>query len=132
MLQNWAGSSRMFRRVIPLTTIDILLAGRLEGERIFIKIDVEGLEYEVLKGAQRTLEMNPKPTWLVEITLNEYHPQGMNPHYLEIFDLFWRLGYTATTADSRRRTINRGDVEKWVQNANADSGVINYVFSAGS
>ena len=132
LLQNWAGASRTFRRVIPLTTIDILLAGRLERERIFIKIDVEGLEYEALLGAQKTLGMAPKPTWMVEITLNEYHPQGMNPHYLQIFELFWKHGYIATTADARRRTVNRGDVEKWTLQGNSDSGVINYVFSAAS
>ena len=132
LVENWAGSSRLFRRSIPLTTIDILLAGRLEGERIFVKIDVEGLEYEVLRGARKILQMNPKPRWLVEITLNEYHPEGINPHYLQTFELFWNHGYIATTADSKRRTIDRQDVEKWVLKGIAESGVINYVFSAAA
>ena len=129
LMQNWAGSSGLFRRVIPLTTVDILLAARLETERFLVKIDVEGLEYEVLLGAHKILRRNPKPTWLVEITLDEYHPRGMNPHYLQIFELFWAHGYAAATADSNRRTINRGDVEKWVRQGKAESGVINYVFS---
>jgi hypothetical protein len=53
----------------------------------------------------------------------------MNPHYLQIFELFWEQGYLAATADSNRRTINRGDVENWVRQGRSESGVINYVFS---
>jgi FkbM family methyltransferase len=42
---------------VPVTTLDRLLAGRpaLAGRRTFVKIDVEGLEPEVLKGASGLL-----------------------------------------------------------------------------
>jgi len=130
LLENWAGASTIFQRVIPLTTIDILVSDRLAGKRLFIKIDVEGAEYEVLQGAQKTLQMRPKPKWLVEITLSEYHPQGVHPHYLQVFDLFWKYGYVATTANAEARSISRVDLERWVRQGHSESGVINYLFTA--
>ena len=129
LLQHWAGSSGIFQRVIPLTTIDILLSERLGPARVFIKIDVEGAEYDVLQGAQKTLQMVPKPRWLVEITLNEFHPQGIHPHYMQVFEVFWKLGYVARTANAAGTIINRADVEKWVRQGHSESGVINYIFS---
>ena len=43
---------------VPMVTIDQILADRpsLKGRRIFIKIDVEGIEPEVIAGAMKTLE----------------------------------------------------------------------------
>ena len=43
---------------VPMVTIDQILADRpaLSGRRTFIKIDVEGIEPEVIAGAMRTLE----------------------------------------------------------------------------
>ena len=43
---------------VPMVTIDQILADRpeLKGRRIFIKIDVEGIEPEVIAGAIKTLE----------------------------------------------------------------------------
>jgi FkbM family methyltransferase len=51
----------------------------------FIKIDVEGAELEVLKGAKKTL-LDFKPTLVVEISMAEP----------EILDLMGKLGYDAT------------------------------------
>jgi hypothetical protein len=31
------------------------------------KIDVEGLEFEVLKGLSQVLKRSPKPIWMVEV-----------------------------------------------------------------
>ncbi|HZN62605.1 MAG TPA: FkbM family methyltransferase [Planctomycetota bacterium] len=129
LLRNWAGSSRVFQRTIPLTTVDIVLSGRLKDARLFVKIDVEGAEHDVLLGAVETLRRKLRPRWLVEITLNEFHPQGMNPHYLRTFETFWDLGYIATTANSARTPVQRADVERWVRQGKSESGVINYLFS---
>jgi hypothetical protein len=58
------GSEPLFQRKIALSTMDILLGDRFEGKRIFIKIDVEGVEHAVLCGAGRTMSLDPKPTWV--------------------------------------------------------------------
>jgi FkbM family methyltransferase len=52
-----AGAAGMRLRV-PVVTVDQVLADRpdLDGRRVVMKIDVEGLEPEVLAGARRTIE----------------------------------------------------------------------------
>lgn len=129
LIGNWAGASQMFRKNISLSTLDILLGGRFSGKKIFIKIDVEGAEYKVLLGAAKVMGMTPKPTWVVEICLHEYHPEGMNPDFHAIFGLFWRSGYEARTADKNNKVIKAADVEHWVECGFSDSGTINYIFS---
>lgn len=128
LISKWAGASPRFNRIIALSTLDTVLSNRFEGKRLFIKIDVEGMEYPVLLGANRTLTMTPKPTWLLEICLNEFYPAGANPNYLATFELFWRNGYEVRTADRHRRLIQHTDVQRWAEEQNSDSGVINYIF----
>lgn len=129
LLKGWAGHSERFSEIIPTTTLDILLSGgRLDDQDIFIKIDVEGAEYFVLKGATKTLSRPRKTEWLVEICLNEYHPKDINPHYYDTFAMLWDYGYQAYTANAERRLIARDDVTKWIKNKVCDSGVINYLF----
>ncbi len=118
-----------FRSTIPITTLDILLGQRLAGQKILIKIDVEGAEYYVLRGAQSTLNRSPRPTWLVEILLNEYQLPVSNPNYTATFDLFWQYGYEAHTANRPYRLIRPADVNGWVKAQHCDSGTINYIFT---
>lgn len=69
LIKNWAGYSSRFKKIVPVSTLDNILAGRFSGERLFIKMDVEGAEYHVLKEAVATLRLAPKPTWSLEIGL---------------------------------------------------------------
>lgn len=131
LLNGWAGSSEfseLWKHTIALSTLDILLGGRFTGQRLFIKIDVEGAEYEVLKGALTTIAMNPKPTWLIEICLTEHHREGLNPNFLKVFELFWKYGYQSRTADNDKTTVSKEDVRRWIKNRERDFGSINFIF----
>ena len=128
LIGNWAGASKRFKRIISLSMLDVLLGDRFIGKKLFIKIDVEGAEYAVLMGAVRTLKRIPKPTWILEICLNEFHPSGANPNYLSTFELFWQHGYEARTADRQQRLVRRDDVQQWINEGFCKSDVINYIF----
>jgi len=128
LIGNWAGSSKFFHSTVSLTTLDIILGTRLSGKKLFIKVDVEGYEYNALLGSVNVMQMKPQPTWVVEICLNEFHPDGINPYYKETFELFWQNGYSAYTADHRNRLIQPADVDRWVNSRFCDSGTINYKF----
>jgi FkbM family methyltransferase len=95
LISGWADASPVYRCTAALSTLDILLGKRFQGKRLIIKMDVEGAEYEALRGATSVLKMTPRPLWLVEIAFSEHHPGGFNPHYQATFDLFWRAGYRA-------------------------------------
>lgn len=130
LVSNWSGTSAAWRHTVAVSTLDILLGDRFAGERMLIKIDVEGFELEVLRGATRTLSRSPRPAWQVEICLTEHHPNGINPHFLDLFDLFWSHGYRALTADAAARLVTRDDVVRWVEQRRRDFGFINYVFES--
>lgn len=128
LISNWAGASKRFRRIISLSTMDIILSERFAGKHLLIKIDVEGVEYQVLTGAIKTMTMKPRPTWLIEICLNEFYPNGNNPNYAATFELFWKNGYEVRSADRSNRIIRPEDIDRWNKAGRSDSGVINYLF----
>lgn len=130
LIRNWAGYSPRFRQIVAATTLDDVIAHRFGGSRLLIKIDVEGAEHAVLQGAAATLGREPRPVWLVEICLGEFHPGGPNPHYLETFELFWKAGYRAWTAAIPPAEVAPVDVRRWSEAGRCDAGTFNYLFAS--
>lgn len=130
LIQNWASYSPLFHQIVPVATLDNVLSGRFLEQRCFIKIDVEGAEYQVLSGALTTLARTLKPIWLLEVCLHEFHPGGMNPDYRKIFQMFWDNGYQAFTAAKTPTLVTPADVDLWVTNKYCASGTFNYLFIA--
>lgn len=60
----------------------------------FIKIDVEGYEWEVLQGAREIISRH-KPICFIEIAKTFSSRKFTNPHWDEIFEFFNELGYSA-------------------------------------
>jgi FkbM family methyltransferase len=129
LIKNWAGYSSRFKKTVPVSTLDKVLAGRFESQQLLIKMDVEGAEFNVLKGALSTISRSPKPIWLLEICLEEFHPEGNNPDFLQIFQLFWQHGYHAFTATENPRMVNPSEVVEWVNKGHTDSRTFNYLFT---
>jgi methyltransferase, FkbM family len=129
LLKSWAGYSSRYRQTVAVSTLDNLLAGRFDGERLLVKIDVEGAELGVLRGAQATLRRNVSPVWLLEVCLHEFHPKGFNPDFLDVFHQFWDNGYAAYTAEEYPRLVPRERIEEWWKARRTDSGTFNYVFA---
>lgn len=128
LVSGWAGYSKRFQRVIPVNTLDTLLGDRFAGKKLFIKIDVEGAEYNVLRGALKTLSLSPRPTWFIEVCLNEFHPGEMNPNYEATFDLFWQHGYEVRIANKRVTLVTPKDIKSWVTNKRSGINNFNYLF----
>jgi FkbM family methyltransferase len=130
-ISGWAGASSLQHVPVPVTTLDTIAAERFGGVPLTIKLDVEGFELEVLKGAARTLGLNPKPAWLVEIFLtNSAIPGGINRRFSETFEVFWRSGYCSYDTGPKRRLVQPRDVNRWVERGSVDRGSSNYVFLA--
>jgi FkbM family methyltransferase len=82
---GWGNVVSNYVTPVPTTTLDSILAGR--AGHLLVKIDVEGNENAVLRGAAATLRRSPQPTWLVE------HGPRVQDGYLEFFQEFWSNGY---------------------------------------
>jgi len=128
LVSGWAGASPLLRRMIPLSTLDIVLGERFGEKKLLIKVDVEGAEYELLQGASRTLSLTPAPIWIVEIGLTEHFPSGFNQNYTSTFDIFWKHGYESWTANKLRQPITPAGIEECVRLRRVQFGTHNYLF----
>lgn len=81
--QAAAGGAAHQQRPVAVTTLDAALAGPVD----FIKIDVEGAEMAVLRGARRIIA-DHRPSFLIEA--EEQHSPGATR---ELFGFFGALGY---------------------------------------
>jgi FkbM family methyltransferase len=134
LVPGWGGASRLFQRTIPLSTLDILLGNRFHGQRLVIKMDVEGAEYAALQGATGILQAVPRPVWLVEIMPSVYCGQAgrprRNPHFLDTFELFWALGYKAVAVDRQKKELARSELEAYARTGiRRDWTTDNYLFT---
>lgn len=110
LVRGWAGAPSTVNRTIPLSTLDLLLGERFCDRRLLIKVDVEGAELGVLRGAERTLARVPSPVWLVEVTRGEHHPTAVNKDFAAVFSTFREAGYAAFHVNDPHRQITvRGD-----------------------
>ena len=130
--KNWGGMMSTYSRLVPSNTLDNIIGSRFAHERLLIKIDVEGHEFSVLEGSLQLLARNPAPTWLLEHGFSENFSGHINPRFRQLFELFWRYGYTCVTADQERRVVSKTDVERWLVQGSRDFGYLNYLFSKES
>jgi FkbM family methyltransferase len=97
--------------MIELTTLDGELAKLPVRGSLFLKLDVEGSEYNALKGARETL-VRHHPAILME--LNPSSAQASGHSVQQLLDLLSELGYDSICEMDEfpeRRSINGIDVE---------------------
>jgi FkbM family methyltransferase len=128
LVKGWAGVSDNFQTVVPVFTLDILLGNRFDGKQCFFVVDIEGAEDSMLEGAQKLLLMQPKPVWMVEISITDHWPEGIkiNPRLLETFQKFWEAGYEAWTANHELRLVTQEEIMK-IKESGCDS-ILTYNF----
>ena len=128
LLRNWGGMTNTYAQEVEVDTLDNLLASRSGLGDILIKVDVEGHEPAVLSGARGLLAREKAPTWIIEHSFRENQDGGVNPRFLDLFELFWNAGYQCLTFDRERRIVRRDDVDRWLRTGVRDFGDVNYIF----
>lgn len=129
LIDRWNGAPATFRRAISVSTLDCILGGRIGPTRILLKMDVEGHEHAALLGARALLASSVPPVCLVEITLQEYHPGGGNPHFRDCFELFFSRGYQAFLLEAAELLpVTEQDVASYVAANRTGSDFVNYLF----
>ena len=96
---------------VAVSTLDLLLGDRFRGQRLLIKIDVEGFEAEVLAGAGDTLRREPKPVWMLEIFRRHPMTGAVNEKFAGIFATFWRAGYESVEVKDELRPFGADDFD---------------------
>lgn len=132
LIEGWAHNSSDDKILVPISTLDKTLSGRLENERILFIIDIEGAEKMMLEGASSFINRSPKPLWIIEITSHQHQPEGVlvNPHLLSTFQLFWDAGYEAWAIENELRKVSKLEIEELMYSPVAKTGAPNYLFKA--
>lgn len=130
LIKGWAGTPEQYVEMVATSTLDNVLGFRFHGKRCFVLVDIEGAEKFMLEGASLFLSAEPKPIWMVEISITEHHPKGIaiNPHLLSTFQIFWDRGYEAWTADKSFRLVQPAQVENIAKSGKDSLFTHNFLF----
>lgn len=130
LVKGWAGTPEEYVTLVPSTTLNNALGERFQGQKCFILVDIEGAERWMLEGASNILGMDPKPIWMMEITVSEHQPKGIsvNPHLLPTFQAFWSHGYEAWTIEKQCRVVLPEEIENIVQSGINTLNTYNFLF----
>lgn len=134
LVAGWGGGARnrYLDSLVPVHTADTLLLSRVQGRRALVKMDVEGAEYDVLRGASGLLAAEPSPIWLVEICLTENQPSGCNPNFVRTFETFFDAGYDAWLVCDTLAPVGRHEPAAWAAAGRTPHGIHNYLFARES
>jgi FkbM family methyltransferase len=77
LVKGWAGTSEQYVTLVPTSTMDNILGSRFQDKRCFLLVDIEGAEKYMLAGAAKMLAREPRPIWMVEISISEHQPKGV-------------------------------------------------------
>lgn len=129
LVKGWAGISESYVTSVPVLTMDRVLGDTLRGKKALILVDIEGAELMMLQGANNTLDNEPRPVWMVEVSTTEHQPDGVetNPAFKKTFEQFFDRGYRAYTADRSGRELKASDVEEVAADL-LKTDVNNYIF----
>lgn len=122
LIKGWASIPDNYVTQVPVLSLDRIIGTTINNKRTLILVDIEGAELFLLLGAKKILENNPKPIWLIEISISEHQPQGvnLNPNLLKTFQIFWDHGYESFTANEELKQIFPHDLNE-VINSGIDS-----------
>lgn len=129
LISHWCDTPLGFATTVPTNTLDNLFASRWRDERIFIKMDIEGAEFDVIQGSHQLLARTNRPNWIIEcFLLNKDTGNTVNRHFAPLFRIMFSYGYKCSRVgvggDVTIETVN-----KWVSNpADCDLGSSNYLF----
>jgi FkbM family methyltransferase len=128
LVKGWGGIATNYQTYVPVHTLDEVVAARLVGKRLLIKMDVEGHEMAVLTGSTQLIRASPAPVWLIEHGLTENFSGSLNPNYVSLFELFFEVEYRAYSVEAHGREVTMNDVKNWVRNRRREFGGINFIF----
>lgn len=130
LVKGWAGNPEEDVVLVPSSTLNNILGSRFHGELCFMIVDIEGSEKMMLEGASTMLEIEPKPIWMIEISILEHQPKGttINPNLLSTFEIFWGKGYKALTANKECRTISPSEIKEIIKTGIDTCKTHNFLF----
>jgi len=95
LLEEWEGNIASDGETVKTITLDQIFTSHKKTEKTLIVIDVEGFEFEVLKGSLETLRNGESVYWVIEVSLwrTIRGNKVLTPFLGDLFSLFQTEGY---------------------------------------
>lgn len=130
LVDGWARNPKSLRQQIPVQRLDkIVSPGSITRQSLFL-VDVEGFELEVMKGAEKILERNEKPIWIIESGLFSHrkdHPR--NESFLPLVQLMNEFGYICYAGSDLSKPIEVEFIEQELREDSSQLSAINFLFT---
>ena len=132
LVAGWADIPLAYRQTVPMATLDASLGDRFAGGRMLVVVDIEGAELGMLEGATATLSRNPRPVWMVEISIDEHQPGGVkiNPNLEATFAVFEQAGYAAWQVGATLERLAYSRIRRIASSGINTLATHNFVFAA--
>lgn len=116
LVPDWEGNPADNEVKVETTTMDILFDLIPNHDSILAIIDVEGFEYEVLRGAKEVLKSKRDITWIMEVSLwRDIDGESvLSPHLSELFELMKNAGYRPYMCDIGWPEMSDIEIEKMI------------------
>jgi len=88
LLKGWGNISKNYYDICEVNTLDNILGNRFLDKRVLLKIDAEGVEYSILKGAVGFLTANNSVTLYLENGFKENFGGKVNPNFKNVFEFY--------------------------------------------
>jgi FkbM family methyltransferase len=125
LVKGWADQPSYDAIYVATNTLDRLLGERLAGQKIVIKLDVEGAELAVLRGAEHLLRQCSG--LLFENGLSKNVPGGRNATFAPIFELLDAAGFDVHVALPAGQQVTPQLARQWQDAGHAPVSTMNYL-----
>lgn len=136
--KSWGGNVSKRRARVMMDSLDSLLHSEIPLENAVVKIDVEGFELMVIKGALNVINTAKNSTFFVEVSLlldqNESGTKQAAPGVEQLISIFLSAGYSMfriSELGSNLVLLNKLELDSLSRNLQ-NYGGSNYVFKRNS
>ena len=128
IIPGWANNPSSLKHIVPIKKLDNILSSEKVTSKSVILIDVEGFEFDVLRGSQNILGSQNKPVIMLESGLTDHRSEGgLNLKFLEIFNFIIKYGYRVFSVEDISFEITQELIEKSIEQYEDQLGTHNFL-----
>ena len=133
IIPGWAQNPSRLKHIVPIKKLDNILSNEKVTSKSVILIDVEGFEFDVLRGAENILGSPDKPVIMLESGLTDHRSEGgLNLKFLEIFKFIVKNGYRVFNVKDINFEITQELIEKNIEQNEDKLGTHNFLIIPNS
>ncbi len=128
VVKGWANNPETLKQTVPVVRLDTLIHPLPKGKTMFILMDVEGFEYQALKGSAALIKAKNKPVWFIEIIGDGGPIESGTVRFKDTFKIMMDAGYSVYMANETMRQLDWDAIVRLEADAEAQSASRNYLF----